>query len=461
MRLKPDAILLQTDGHRKPPRSELSPWICCFYSRSILEHILKRQILERLLSKFELALIRAPLDLDFLEFACRQELYLLQALSRHVDIPQGIIQALQELFGLLRQYLDSEAPNTAVGSVIGLRGRPKFEIERQQLVEMLGTNLSVPCIAKLLGVSSSTIFRRMREFGLSVSELYSSISDEELDNVVISIKNDMPTAGYRMVKGRLLSIGLRVQWTRMAASMHRVDSIGILSRLASLGCVVRRTYSVRGPLSLVHVDTNHKLIRYNIVLFGGVDGYSRKVMYLGASTNNRASTAYGFFLEATQRHGVPLRVRGDQGVENVQIARFMFSVRGTDRGSFISGKSVHNQRIERLWRDVRVIVINKYSAILLCLEEDGLLDISSTDDLFCTNIDQPESPEEPDVDWEIAADHDGEEEDAGIVVPEFDCPLSPEDITELESVFQQIDPNTPVKELYLLCREYVAERCGS
>ncbi|KAK5935722.1 hypothetical protein CgunFtcFv8_021063 [Champsocephalus gunnari] len=37
MRLKPDAILLQTDGHRKPPRSELSPPICCFYSRSILE----------------------------------------------------------------------------------------------------------------------------------------------------------------------------------------------------------------------------------------------------------------------------------------------------------------------------------------------------------------------------------------------------------------------------------------
>ncbi|KAK5923204.1 hypothetical protein CgunFtcFv8_000196 [Champsocephalus gunnari] len=78
-----------------------------------------------------------------------------------------------------------------------------------------------------------------------------------------------------------------------------------------------------------------------------------------------------------------------------------------------------------------------------------------------TNIDQPESLQEPDVDWEIAADHDGEEEDAGIVVHEFDCPLSPEDITELESVFQQIDPNTPVKELCLLCREYVAERCGS
>ncbi|KAJ4945991.1 hypothetical protein JOQ06_023669, partial [Pogonophryne albipinna] len=100
---------------------------------------------------------------------------------------------------------------------------------------------------------------------------------------------------------------------------------------------------IRAPLDLDFLEFACRQELYNIVLFGGVDGYSRKVMYLGASTNNRASTAYGFFLEATQRHGVPLRVRGDQGVENVQIARFMFSVRSTDRGSFISGKSVHNQ----------------------------------------------------------------------------------------------------------------------
>ena len=38
------------------------------------------------------------------------------------------------------------------------------------------------------------------------------------------------------------------------------------------------------------------------------------------------------------------RVPADQGVENVDIAQFMFSVRGNDRGSFISGKSVYNQR---------------------------------------------------------------------------------------------------------------------
>lgn len=166
------------------------------------------------------------------------------------------------------QATDSLALHTAVGSGAGMTGRPRFEIEREELAEMLLTNLSVPCIANLLGVSVRTVFRRMREFGLSVSELYSSISDDELDNLVTAIKNDMPTAGYRLVRGRLISMGIKVPWARMVASMHRVDSIGILSRLARLGCVVRRTYSVRGPLSCTRrlkSQTNKVLVLFFLI----------------------------------------------------------------------------------------------------------------------------------------------------------------------------------------------------
>lgn len=101
----------------------------------ILQQILKRHLLEELLSKFERALLRSPLDLDYMEFVCRQQLYLLQALSRHAEIPDEIIQALQAVFELVRQPSYFTAPHAVVDSTVGLRGRPRFAIEREELAD--------------------------------------------------------------------------------------------------------------------------------------------------------------------------------------------------------------------------------------------------------------------------------------------------------------------------------------
>ena len=105
-----------------------------------------------------------------------------------------------------------------------------------------------------------------------------------------------------------------------------------------------------------------------------IDGYSRLIVYIKCSNNNRGSTVYESFMDAVRQYGLPSRIRCDQGGENIVVSQHMLHHRGAQRRSVLVGSSVHNQRVERLWRDMHRCVTGIFYRLFYFMEHHHLLD---------------------------------------------------------------------------------------
>ena len=87
-------------------------------------------------------------------------------------------------------------------------------------------------------------------------------------------------------------------------------------------------------------------------------------------------------MNAVQQFDLPSRVRCDHGGENQQVALHMIRHRGLERRSIIVGSSVHNQCIERMWRDMHRCVTILFYRLFYFMEHHNLLDPNNQLHLF-------------------------------------------------------------------------------
>ena len=110
-------------------------------------------------------------------------------------------QVLQKVFECWELFQDCEESGS-------IPGRPLFEISPSIIETLMNLQFTSFDIALILGVSRSTVCRRMRQNGLSYSDNYCCISDCNLDEIVMEISMDHPRCGSKMMHGHLRSRGI-------------------------------------------------------------------------------------------------------------------------------------------------------------------------------------------------------------------------------------------------------------
>ena len=148
----------------------------------------------------------------------------LQQIRRHLLVFAGTNSNLNDLIASISSVLSrlatcenrlySSGYNAPV-NLSGRPGRPKFDISREQREYFLFYDLGVQDIANALSVSKSTVQRRFREYGISVSSAMTQLTNDQVDDLVRQIKNDFPNAGYRRVDSQLRCEGVKVSQSRV------------------------------------------------------------------------------------------------------------------------------------------------------------------------------------------------------------------------------------------------------
>ena len=130
------------------------------------------------------------------------------------------------------------------------------------------------------------------------------------------------------------------------------------------------------------MDGNDKLIPFGFYVYGYIDGFSRKIIWLHIANTNKdcAVTAYYFLKEVEVINGTATKITADLGSENSYVYGIQTLFRRNDNDklsgnrSFQHGKSTSNQPTESWWSIYKRDTIQKYLDYFKDLRDCGQYD---------------------------------------------------------------------------------------
>ncbi|CAC5383264.1 unnamed protein product [Mytilus coruscus] len=145
------------------------------------------------------------------------------------------------------------------------------------------------------------------------------ISLQTVNNCILELRcQGIVNIGYRAM-WRQLNIfrGIHVSQEVVRICMREIDREEVALR--SQRRLIKRQYFCLGPNYLIHVDGYDKLKPYGIAIHGGIDGFSRKVLWLKAGpSNNDPRYIANFYINFIKENcRIPAIIRSDAGTENV------------------------------------------------------------------------------------------------------------------------------------------------
>lgn len=190
------------------------------------------------------------------------------------------------------------------------------------------------------------------------------------------------SAGYRALWHTLEMEGLRVPRIIVQDLLRELDPAG--TELRRKHRLKRRTYRNPGPNYAWHIDGYDKLKHWGFPIHGGIDGFSRKILWLQVTRSNNSPNIIASYFVSTvsEQGGCPVELITDLGTENGLAASIQGFFRDNpDAHRYVS--SPRNQRIESWWSFFSKSHSSWWRNFFSDLEFQGIVDTSSEISMEC------------------------------------------------------------------------------